>query len=135
MAVQFSVAVGNARLDAIEATIGTSPILEIRTGSKPATCATADSGTVLATLTLPSDWLGAASSRTKSLAGTWEDTVADASGTAAHFRIKDSGGSTCHLQGTVTSSSGSGDITLSSASIVTGQPVSITGFTLSDGNA
>ena len=46
---------------AIETTIGTAPVLKIRSGSAPADVATADSGTVLATLTLPSDWAAAAS--------------------------------------------------------------------------
>ena len=36
MALQLSAAVRNARLDAIEATIGTSAVLKIRTGSAPA---------------------------------------------------------------------------------------------------
>lgn len=53
MTLQKSVAVRNAGLDSIEATIGTSPILTIRTGAPPANCAAANSGTVLATITLP----------------------------------------------------------------------------------
>src|SRR5690242_774200 len=61
MAIQLSTAVRNARLDAIESAIGTAAVLKIRTGAAPADVATADSGTVLATLTLPSDWLAAAS--------------------------------------------------------------------------
>lgn len=55
MAYQFSDAARNAANDAIETAIGASPILEIRTGAPPATAATADSGTVLATMTLPAD--------------------------------------------------------------------------------
>src|SRR5690348_9916076 len=101
MAIQLSVSVRNARLDQIESTIGTSAILKIRTGAAPADCAAADSGTVLATLTLPSDWMAAAASGSKAKSGTWQDARADATGTAAHFRIYDSGGTTCHLQGTV----------------------------------
>lgn len=135
MAVQLSTTVRNARLDAIETAIGTSAILKIRTGAPPADCATADSGTVLATLSLPSDWLAAASSGAKAKSGTWEDASADASGTAAHFRIYDSGGSTCHLQGTVTATGGGGDMTLDNTSIASAQDVVITGFTLTDGNA
>jgi hypothetical protein len=73
MALQLSVAVRNAMLDAIETTIGTSAVLKIRTGAAPASVATADSGTVLASLTLPSDWLAAASSGSKAKSGTWED--------------------------------------------------------------
>jgi hypothetical protein len=135
MALQLSTSVRNARLDQIEATIGTSAILKIRTGSPPANCGAADSGTVLATLNLPSDWLAAAASGSKAKSGTWEDASADATGTAAHFRIYDSGGSTCHLQGTVTATGGGGDMTLDNTSIATGQQVTVTGFTLTDGNA
>lgn len=135
MALQLSAAVRNAMLDAIESTIGTSAVLRIRTGAVPATVTTADSGTVLASLTLPSDWMAAASSGSKALAGTWEDTSADASGTAAHFRIYASDGTTCHAQGTVTATGGGGDLTLDSLTITGGQTVSITGFTLTAGNA
>ena len=135
MAVQLSTTVRNAMLDTIESTISTSAILKIRTGSAPATCATADSGTVLATLSLPSDWMAAASGGTKALSGTWSDTSADATGTAAHFRIYDSGGTTCHMQGTVTVTAGGGDMTLDTVSITSGGTVTVTSFTLTAGNA
>jgi len=135
MSVQLSTSVRNARLDAIETAIGTSPILKIRSGSAPANCAAADSGTVLATLTLPSDWMAAAASGSKAKSGTWEDVSADATGTAGHFRIYDSGGSTCHLQGTITATGGGGDMTAASTSVTAGQDIVVTGFTLTDGNA
>lgn len=135
MTIQLSTTVRNARLDAIEVAIGTSPILKIRTGAAPANCGTADSGTVLASPTLPSDWLAAASSGSKAKSGTWEDTSADNAGTAAHFRIYDSGGTTCHLQGTVTATGGGGDMTLDNVVLAAAQDVTITGFTLTDGNA
>lgn len=133
MALQYSVAVRNARLDAVESTIGTSAIMRIRTGSVPATCATADAGTVVATLNLPSDWMAAASSGTKAMSGTWQDTSADATGTAAHFRIYDSAGTTCHMQGTV-GTSGT-DLIVDSTSFTSGQSFSITAFTLTAANA
>lgn len=135
MTIQFSVAVRNAELDAIETTISTSAVLKIRTGAAPADVATADSGTVLATLNLPSDWLAAASSGAKAKSGTWEDTSADATGTAAHFRVYASDGTTKHIQGTVTATGGGGDMTLDNTSIASGQDVVITGFTLTAGNA
>lgn len=135
MALQFSVAVRNAQLDALETVIGASAVLKIRSGSAPANCATADSGTVLATMSLPSDWMAAASSGAKAKSGTWEDTSADATGTAAHFRLYASDGTTCHAQGTVTATGGGGDLTLSTTSIVSGQPVTITGFTITRANA
>lgn len=135
MAVQLSVAVRNARLDAIETTVGVSAVLKIRTGAQPGACATADSGTVLATLTLPSDWMSAASAGAKAKAGTWEDASADATGTAAHWRLYASDGTTCHAQGTVTATGGGGDMTVDSTSFTATQAFTVTSFTLTDGNA
>lgn len=135
MALQLSTTVRNARLDAIETAIGAAAVLKIRTGAAPSDCATADSGTVLASLTLPSDWLAAASSGSKTKSGTWQDTSADATGTAAHFRLYASDGTTCHLQGTVTATGGGGDMTVDNTSFASGQSFTVTGFTLTDGNA
>ena len=135
MAFQFSTTARNAALDAIETAIGTSAVLKIRTGTVPANCGTADAGSVLATLTLPSDWLAAASGGSKSKSGTWEDASADATGTAAHFRIYASDGTTVHMQGTITATGGGGDMTLDNTSIASAQQVTITSFTLSAGGA
>ena len=134
MAVQLSVSARNGRLDSIETTVGTSAVLKIRTGSAPADCATADSGTALVTLSLPSDWMAAASSGSKAKSGTWSGT-AGATGTAGHFRIYDSTATTCHLQGTVTATGGGGDMTLDNTSIASGQTVTVSTFTLTDANA
>lgn len=135
MAVQLSTGVRNARLDAIESTIGTSAILQIRSGAAPANCAAASTGTVLATVNLPADWLAAASSGSKAKAGTWEDASADATGTAAHFRVFDSTGATCHIQGTVTGTGGGGDLIVDNTSFSAGQVFTISAFTLTDANA
>lgn len=130
MSLQFSTTVRNALLDQIETTIGASAVLKIRSGSVPATVATADAGTVLATLSLPSDWMAAASSGSKAKSGTWEDTSADATGTAAHFRLYASDGTTAHMQGTVTATGGGGDMTVDSTSFTSGQSFTVTSFTL-----
>lgn len=135
MAFQLSVAARNALLDAIETATGTAAILKIRTGAPPATCATADSGTVLATATLPTDWMANASGGTKALSGTWQDASADAAGTAGHFRIYDSAGTTCHMQGTVTASGGGGDMTVDNTTFAAGQVFNVTSFTLTAPNA
>jgi hypothetical protein len=127
--------VRNARLDAIETAIGTSAVLKIRTGAQPADCDAADSGTVLASITLPSDWSNAASGGSKTKAGTWQDASADNSGTAAHYRLYASDGTTCHEQGSVTVTGGGGDLTLDSVSITAGQVVTISTWTKTDGNA
>ena len=136
MALKYSVTVRNARLDAIETTVGTSAILKIRTGAPPANCAAADSGTVLSTVNLPSDWMAAAASGEKLKSGTWEDTSADATGTAAHFRIYDSGGSTCHIQGTVTSvATGTGDMLVDNDVFAAGQNFTVSSFKITSANA
>lgn len=134
MTLQYSTTVRNAKLDAVETAIGISAVLKIRTGAPPADCATADSGTVLATLSLPSDWMAAASSGSKAKSGTWQDTSADNTGTAAHFRLYASDGTTCHAQGTVTATGGGGDMTVDSTSFTSGQSFTVTTFTLTAGN-
>lgn len=135
MALKLSETVRNARLNAIETAIGTDAILKIRTGAPPANTGTADSGTVLATLQLPSDWMAAASGGSVAKNGTWEDAEGDADGEAGHFRVYASDGETVHIQGTVTGSGGGGDMELDNVNIAEGQKVTITGFTLTDGNA
>jgi hypothetical protein len=135
MTIQLSVTVRNARADATETTIGASPHLRIYTGSPPADCATAEAGTLLADLTLPSDWMAAASGGGKGMAGTWQDASANANGEAGHFRILDSGLTTCHMQGTVSGTGGSGDLKLQSTTIAIAGPITITEFTLTEGNA
>jgi len=135
MAIQLSTTVRNARLDAIETAVGVSAIMKIRTGAAPANCAAADSGTVLATLSLPSDWMAAASSGSKAMSGTWQDASADAAGTAAHYRIYASDGTTCHLQGTVTATGGGGDLTVDNTNFAALQAFTITSYSWTDNNA
>jgi hypothetical protein len=79
--------------------------------------------------------MSAASAGSKALSGTWQDTSADNTGTAAHFRIYDSGGTTCHLQGTVSATGGSGDLQVDNVSFAAGQQFVISSFTLTDANA
>ena len=134
MAVQLSVAARNARLDAIETTVGASAKLQIRSGAQPATAATAASGTLLCEIALPSDYMAAASAGSKAKSGTWSGTGA-AAGTAGHFRVVDTAGTTCHIQGSITATGGGGDMTLDNTSIASGQTVTVNTFTLSDANA
>jgi uncharacterized cupin superfamily protein len=134
MAIQVSVPVQNARLDAFETTAGVSAILKIRVGTQPANCAASDTGTVLALLSLPADYMAAASSGTKAKSGTWEVLSAAASGTPGHFRIYASDGTTCHMQGSVIFTGSGGDMTLDTTTVTAGQKVTITTFTLTDAN-
>lgn len=129
MTVQWSTSLRNALLDAWETAIGTSAKVYIRTGSPPANCAAADSGDLLAEFDLASDWAAAASGGSKGLNNLPLEETAIASGTAGHYRIKDSAGTTCHEQGTVTASGDGGDMILDGLSVSLGQTLRITAWT------
>lgn len=133
MALQYSTTVRNAKLDAVETAIGTAPVMRIYSGSAPANPAAAATGTLLAEITMPSDWMAAAASGSKAMSGSWQDLSADASGTPGYFRIWNSGVTTCHVQGTA-GTTGT-DMILSTGTLTAGQSFSVTGFTIADNNA
>jgi hypothetical protein len=134
MAIQMGTTLRNNRLDQIESTTGTTAKVQIYTGAAPANCGTAASGTLLVEMTLPSDWMNAASSGSKTKLGTWQGT-AGAAGTAGYFRLVDNAGTTCHMQGTVTATGGGGDMTIDNTSIANTQVVTCTAFTLNEPGA
>lgn len=138
MAVNYSVSLRNAQLNQIEAALGTAPKLRLYSGSKPTAAADAPTGTLLCEITLPSDWLAAASGGSVAKSGTWQGTGAVAAGggtNAGYFRLYTSDGATCHAQGTVSSTGGGGDMTMNNISVADGQAVEVTGFTVTAGNA
>jgi hypothetical protein len=104
--LQFSTIVRDAMLDAIESGanagqtsgIGASAVIKLFTGSSPANCAAADTGTRLVEFDLASDWASSASAGEKSLAGLPLTVAAVATGALGHFRIYASDGVTCHVQ-------------------------------------
>lgn len=139
-ALALSTFLGEVRLDGIgNAGAGInfdSGSLEIRTGAAPGPDA-ADGGTLLSDITTPADAFAAASGKAMVKAGTWQDASADAAGTAAHFRLKqsgDTGGATGttdeRIEGTV--GQGSGDLDLDNTTIAAGQQVTISTFTLNE---
>jgi hypothetical protein len=135
MALQYSTAVRNAKLDAVEVTIGANAVLEIRSGAPPANPAAADTGTLLASLSLPADYMNAAAGGVKTKNGTWEDLIADNTGIAGHWRLKDSTATVCGAQGTCSLAGGGGDMILDNTNITAGQSFTVTAFTLTAGNA
>ena len=128
MTYQYSAAVRNAKLDAVETAIGTLAVLKIFSGAEPANCAAADPTGLLVTITLPSDWMNAASSGAKTKLGTWSN-AASGTGTAASWRLYASDGTTCGIQGNMT------DMTLDNTSIASGQVVTVNTFTITAGNS
>lgn len=135
MTVQLSVRVRNARLDAIESTIGVSAKLEIFSGSPPASCATATSGVKLAEFDLGADWAAAASLGVKNFNALPLTSTGIAGGNAGYFRIFDNSGADCDFQGTVTATGGGGDMVVDNASIAVGQPVNVLAFEMNEPNA
>ena len=133
--MQFSTDIRTGRSDQIESVIGTAPTLEIRSGAPPVNCAAADTGTLLATLVLPSDWLSGGGTPQKTIGGgPWAlvgGAGAGAGTDAGHFRIKVGGA--CKIQGTCGESLT--EMLLDNSNIAQGQAFNITAFTINEGNA
>lgn len=122
----------NAVVDLLDGGAGAGYV-EIRTGSQPATVATAASGTLLGTLTLSDPAFGNATAASPSVAtasAITSDTNADASGTAGWFRGYDSTGAAV-IDGSITATGGGGDMTLDTVSIVAGGTIALTSWTIS----
>lgn len=68
------------------------------------------------------------------MSGTWEDASANATGTAAHWRLKESTATTTHAQGSVTATGGGGDLTLDNTSLTATQDFTVTAWAFTDGN-
>lgn len=130
MTLQYSVTLQDDQLNEFQSVVGSSGTFLIYTGTVPATCATSASGSLLCTITLPATFMASASAGSVALTGTWSGT-ASGTGTAGYFRINAS--TTCHLQGSI-ATSGS-DLNLNNTSVTSGQTITITGFTVSTGNA
>lgn len=132
MAITFTDALKAAMLNTIETNIGANAKLRIYSGTPPSNAGSALSGnTVLVDIPLGSDYFATTSNGVLSKTGTWQDTSADATGTATFFRILTSADA-ARIQGTVGTSGA--DLNLSSTSITSGGTVTITGFTLTMGN-
>lgn len=134
MTIKVSAARANAELDAGETAMGTTCQVAIFSGSPPATCATANSGTELWRQTLASDWAAAASGGAKGWNNLPISDTVDNSGTPGHYRIYASDGTTCHEQGTVTLTGGGGDMTVDSTTWTAGQTFQITAKSQAHGN-
>lgn len=133
MALSYSTTLRNAQLDAVTTAVGASGKLRIYSGTRPANVAAAITGTLLAELTLNATFAPAASSGVLTLNAITSDTSADATGTATHFRIFQSNGTTAVVDGDVSTSGA--DLNLNSVSITIGGSVAVTSFTITAGNA
>lgn len=127
MAADLMNNLANALLDRFDTEFPAGAILEIRSGAGPG-AENAATGTLLASITLPATPWAAASAGSKAKSGTWQDTSADGTGTAAHYRLKNAA-DTRRIDGTV--GQGTGDLSLDNTSIVVGQTVTVNSFSYS----
>jgi TPP-dependent pyruvate/acetoin dehydrogenase alpha subunit len=133
MAIKYSATLRNAKADAITTAVGASGKLRIYSGTRPANVAASITGTLLAELTLNATFAPAASAGVLTANAITGDTSADATGTATHFRIWKSDGTTAVIDGDVATSSS--DLNLTTTSIVATQPVNVTSLVITVGNA
>ncbi len=114
MAITHAAATRNSLADAVLADIGTSGKLKIYTAAK---------GTLLAELAL-SATAGTVSGAVLTYGSISDDASANATGTAAVMEVTTSADAEVY-SGTVTATSGGGDLELDSLSITSGQTVSV----------
>jgi len=133
MAIKYATAVRNAKMDTVTSQTGASALLRIYNGTRPANVGTAiTSQTLLVALTCNATAFAAAASGGVLTANAISNGTAAATGMASWFRLFQSNGTTAIMDGDV--STAGADLNLNNTSIATGQTVSVTAFTVTDGN-
>lgn len=130
MALTYSATLRNNFADEITALLdagATGALIEIYTTPRPADPDAAATGTKLATLTCSTVSFGAASGGVITAATITGDSSADATGTAAYFRITDSNG-LAHMDGSVGTTGA--DMNFNTVAFVSGATVDITAGTV-----
>lgn len=131
MSLSFDTNTRNAILAAIRDTLDAgagAATIQIRSGTRPTLPSDTATGTLLQTTTLIDPSFGTPASGVMSLSDP-SSVNAVASGTASWFRALDSNNN-ARVDGSVTATGGGGDLTLTTTTIVSGQPVDITGGTI-----
>lgn len=129
MAIQYSVTHRTNAMTQLATDIGASAVIKIFSGAAPATCATADTGTLGVTFAGNAGGFGSASAGVLT-ASAVANATAGASITAGYFRIYPSAATTTNavVQGTC-GTSGT-DMILTSTSITNGQTCNFTSLTV-----
>lgn len=104
MSLQFNTALRNTWLNDFAAAVGPTPHIDLFTGAAPQNCALSSTGVLIATIQLPTQWIGQAGVGVS--AGTIafivpQTTTAIATGTPNYFRLYNSDRSVCVMQGSV----------------------------------
>lgn len=131
MTIKLSTSQRNAMAQAIEDDMGSTPVLKIFTGAAPTNDTDPNSGTELVSIDLPADAFNV-SNGVLALSSAVNGTgVAD--GSAGHYRLYNTDGTTVAQQGSV--GQGSGDLSIDNVSIAIGQTVNLNGYSLTMPNA
>ena len=129
----YATAVRNAKLQAIVTAIDAGSgngTLTLYNGTKPATGAAITTQVALADLTFPKP-SGTITGGVLTFGTITADPSANVTGTATWLRIKDSAGT---FVADFTVGTSSAEVIITTTSVVSGQQVSITGFTITDGD-
>jgi hypothetical protein len=133
MAIKYSATARTNRMTQLNTDIGANAYIRIYSGTRPADVSASITGTLLAELRGNASGFGTASAGALTAAAITSDSSADATGTATHFRVFKSDGTTAVIDGDV-GTSGS-DLNLSSTSIVATGTVAVSSFVITAGNA
>lgn len=129
-ALGFFTTLRNSRLDAITSAVGASGLIRIYDGTQPATGGAAT--TLLAELACSATFAPGAAAGVLTANGITADASANATGTATWGRLTTSGGTAV---ADFTAGTSGTSLILTTAAIVATQPVSISTFVITEGNA
>jgi hypothetical protein len=129
MALGYVATLRNNQLAQITTSVGTSGLIRIFSGTRPATGGAET--TKLAELTCSATFAPAPSAGVLTANAITQDSSADATGTASWFRLCTSAGAAV-MDGDV--GQGTGDLQLNSTSITSGGTVAITSYVVTAGN-
>ncbi len=124
-----SAAAANAAVDAWKTYLNNG-YLRIYSGTRPVAVASAITGTLLAELRFNATAFGASSNGVATAGAFTQDSSADATGTATHFRAFQSDGTTAVMDGDVGTSGC--DLNLNSVAISAGAAVQVTSMTITE---
>lgn len=133
MAISYRTSLRTTRMTDVVTDVSTSAVIRVYSGTRPATVGTVlSSNTLLAQLTGNASQFGTVSSGVLTVSAITDDSSADASGTPTFARVFKSDGTTAVFD--CSAGVGSGDLNFATA-LTAGQVVSITSWTLTEGNA
>jgi len=127
MALEYSVALRNARLLEIQTVIGSAGLLKIFSGAEPPNCGAPDPSGLLLAVNLPFPFITVNNGSTI-LQGNWNGNTIGV-GTCQCFRMYDASNN-CHVQGSIPNDM----VVTPSASVVVGQPCQVVTFSVTAGN-